>query len=155
KVQRRTQCKRITALRAWLDWCREAGHVSENVARKLTPPRTRDRAYGIVKRAVSFEELERICRAVETDHARRMASTKRSDRCPRLWLAATFRFAFYTGMRIGEIARLRWDAVDLDARAVTLTEQKNGKTQTIPLAPPAVDVLRELAEDATDGFVFK
>ena len=154
-VKRSTRRKRIAALRSWLDWCQSEGHVTENVAKDLKAPREQDRARSIVQRAVTLKELDRICEAVETDHARRIASENPSERCPRLWLIAVFRLAFYTGLRAGEIARLRWEDVDLDGASITLTEQKNGKADTVPLPSPAVALLADLAETADEGYVFK
>lgn len=48
-----------------------------------------------------------------------------------------------TGMRKTEIMELTWDRVDLEACRVTLLETKNDEPRVIPLARPAVAVLRE------------
>src|SRR5207249_4139629 len=42
---------------------------------------------------------------------------------------------YYTGLRLRDIADLQWNAVDLDARIITVTTQKTGKKLTVPIHP--------------------
>ena len=75
------------------------------------------------------------------------------------WLADLIVFAVHTGLRRGEIVNLEWDAVDLDARVLTVqnTETfttKNGTDRRVPLSDTAASVLERLAEDGADGYVF-
>ncbi len=65
------------------------------------------------------------------------------------WRRVLALLAFSTGARIGELARLRWGDVDLEAGAATLTG-KTG-TRTIPLPQAALDVLEGLPHGA--GYV--
>lgn len=58
--------------------------------------------------------------------------------------AAFIRLALFTGFRKGELLRLTWDAVDFERGMVTLREPKGGKTQTIPISEPALEVLKGL-----------
>ncbi len=152
---RATQSKRIGVLSALYGWAENAGHVDANLARQVKRPKVRGLAHSVVRKAVSESELEAICDAVRDDHERRMTAEYHRERCPRLWMAAAFRFAFYTGLRASEISRLTWSAVDLDAGTVAITEQKSGGADVLPLSPPALAVLRELAEDSADGYVFR
>jgi len=66
--------------------------------------------------------------------------------------AAFIKFAMFTGLRRGELFKLTWDDVDFDRGMVTLRDPKGGKSQTIPVCSPALDVLREL--DVVSTFVF-
>ncbi len=52
--------------------------------------------------------------------------------------------AFYTGMRQGEIAKLRWDRVDLDAGCIRLRAEdtKTERGRVIYLVPRALEILR-------------
>ena len=153
-VRRSTQGKRIGVLSAFYGWAVDAGHVKGNLARQVKRPKQRGAAHAIVSKAVTESELDAICQAVRDDHERRHASDDARVQTERGWMAGAFRFAFYTGLRASEISRLRWEAVDLDAATVTITEQKNGKADVLPLAPQALDVLADLAASADEGYVF-
>ena len=153
-VKRTTQGTRIGVLSAFYGWAVDAGHVKGNLARQIRRPKTRGAAHSIVNKAVTESELDAICQAVRDDQERRQSSDDARIQTERAWMADAFRFAFYTGLRASEISRLRWDAVDLDAATVTITEQKNGKADVLPLAPQALDVLTDLAASAGEGFVF-
>jgi integrase len=55
--------------------------------------------------------------------------------------------ALFTGMRRSEIARLKWEYVDLDARTLTVPTTKNGD----PLELPLSDFLQELLVTRRDN----
>jgi integrase len=54
----------------------------------------------------------------------------------------------YTGQRLGDISRLSWRSIDLDADTISLTTQKTGRRMVIPLAKPLHSYLESL--DLTD-----
>lgn len=58
--------------------------------------------------------------------------------------AAYFRFMLLTGIRKSALLALRWEDVDLDRAFLVLRGKsaKSGKTQSIPLSPGAVEVLK-------------
>jgi len=62
--------------------------------------------------------------------------------------------AYLTGMRKSEIAKLRWDDVDLERGYIYVRETKNNESRAIPIARPLMDTLRELREKAKSEFVF-
>lgn len=66
--------------------------------------------------------------------------------------AAFVRFALFTGLRRGELFKLKWDDVDFERGMITLRNPKGGKTTSLPLSPQALDVLRSL--DVSSAFVF-
>lgn len=45
-------------------------------------------------------------------------------------------FGLYTGQRIGDIARLTWENIDLTRNQIRLVTGKTGRRQTIPVAAP-------------------
>ncbi len=51
--------------------------------------------------------------------------------------------AMHTGLRMGELRRLRWENVDLARRHLTVpaAESKSGRTRTVPLNCPALEAL--------------
>ena len=51
------------------------------------------------------------------------------------------RLALCTGMRKGEMFRLKWDDVDFDRGFIHLRDPKGGKDQTIPLNQAARELL--------------
>jgi integrase len=60
--------------------------------------------------------------------------------------SALIKFALFSGFRKGEILRLAWEDVNFEQGMITLREPKGGKTQTIPISPQALDVLRGLGK---------
>jgi integrase len=48
----------------------------------------------------------------------------------------------WTGMRMSEGQRLRWEDVDLEGKTATLHQTKNGSRRVVPLGPEAIDVLK-------------
>lgn len=63
-------------------------------------------------------------------------------------------FALNTGMRKGEILRLRWDQVDLVNRSVRVTKTKSGKDRTVPLNDAAAGVIMSQRRMKQGDFVF-
>ena len=49
-----------------------------------------------------------------------------------------------TGLRRGELLKIRWDDVDLQRKILTLVETKNGKTHYLPLSGPAINLFNEI-----------
>jgi integrase len=45
-------------------------------------------------------------------------------------------FGLYTGQRIGDLARLTWQYVDLDRDEIRFVSRKTGRAMIIPIAPP-------------------
>lgn len=59
-------------------------------------------------------------------------------------LRSVLAMGYFTGMRLGEIRRLRWDAIDLDRCEARLDpgETKSGDGRTIPLASELTEMLK-------------
>ncbi len=68
----------------------------------------------------------------------------------RLWLAAhgewrgMIMFGLYTGQRLGDIAVLTWQNLDLELNELRLSTEKTGRRQIIPLARPLRDFIATL-----------
>jgi len=45
-------------------------------------------------------------------------------------------FGLYTGLRISDVAMLRWSNIDLEKREITIVVQKTGKPLILPIAAP-------------------
>lgn len=66
--------------------------------------------------------------------------------------AAFIKFKLLTGLRRGELFKLRWDDVDFGRGLVTLRKPKGGKTITLPLSKAALEVIEKL--DRKSDYVF-
>lgn len=67
--------------------------------------------------------------------------------------APLVRFAMETGMRRGEMLRLKPADCDLESCQLKIREAKNGFPRTIPLSRAAIEILRDRIE-AGDDFIF-
>lgn len=81
---------------------------------------------------------ERV-RALSLSEQRKLEQVVEEDSDPR---AKTVNLALRTGMRIGEIAALKWDAIDLESRLIYVNETYqrvsygNGKKSKLQFGPP-------------------
>ncbi len=66
------------------------------------------------------------------------------ERWPCKESASIVKFALYTGLRKGELFKLKWDDVDLEHGLITVRDPKGGRTITIPISDAALYVLRNL-----------
>lgn len=66
--------------------------------------------------------------------------------------AAFVKFAFYTGLRRGELFKLKWSDVDLERGFIILRSPKGGKTITLPVSSEAVETLKSI--DVKGEYVF-
>jgi integrase len=61
----------------------------------------------------------------------------------------------YTGMRLGDVADLKWQNVELGSRELRFNMEKTGKPIVIPIAAPLYRHLMDIAgTDTVDGAVF-
>jgi integrase len=63
-------------------------------------------------------------------------------------------FLLYTGLRRGELFKMKWCDVDLHRQIVTLRDPKGKKDTTLPLSDKAVDVLLDIPKEHDTQFVF-
>lgn len=66
------------------------------------------------------------------------------------WLKDIIIFAINTGFRQSEILNLKWYQIDFQRRTVTITEQKNGDVDTLPLNETVMTLLRDKVEMPLD-----
>lgn len=59
--------------------------------------------------------------------------------------AAFVKFAFYTGLRRGELFKLKWSEIDMERGFITLRNPKGGKTITLPVSSEAIETLKSLS----------
>lgn len=85
------------------------------------------------------EQLSNLLEAIDTDHD--------------LQAANFMRMALFTGMRRGELFKLKWEDVDFERGFIHIIQPKGGKDQTIPLNQAAREVLENHPRDDSP-FVF-
>ncbi len=59
-----------------------------------------------------------------------------------------------TGMRRGEIAKLKWENVDIEDGVIHVVETKNDESRSIPIAKLLLETLKELKSKAKTDLVF-
>lgn len=90
------------------------------------------------KRALTADELTRVCRSVDGE------------------MRVLFAIGLYTGLRLKDCALLKWENVDTLRRMITCTPAKTariGKVVTIPIHPVLFEFLTETPEPKRRGFV--
>ncbi|MCS4102366.1 tyrosine-type recombinase/integrase [Salinibacter ruber] len=145
-VKATTGANRYRHVGAILRW---KGH--ESIIDAVEKPKTGEK----LPKAVRPDELRSICRAAVKDYREK----RRKNHCrPReiVWIVPAIRFAYFTGLRGSELARVRWSHVDLDRQQLTIYRQKSGDESTIPLVKHAREILRRLYDgEYGDTFVFR
>lgn len=76
------------------------------------------------------------------------------DEWPDIQVTNIIRLALFTGLREGELFRLKWESVDLEGGWLFIKDPKGGKDQVIPLNEMALSVLREHPRMKDSDFVF-
>lgn len=119
----------LVLLRRVYNWSREMGlYKGTNPTDSIKPPRLNNQRVEFL----SKQELGRLLEVLEAWKNRRVA--------------LLVEFALFTGCRRGELLRLQWDDVDLDALTLRLRDPKGGMDAVLPLSEAAGDVLRAALE---------
>jgi len=139
-----------THINAFTSWARSQGHDAPDPVAPLKRDMP-DPAY------ITEDELYAICTAhcdlmeekAARKHVPRKTAFQRAD------MTEIFRFAFYTGLRRGELVGLRAQDIDTSDWMLRLgSSQKGKRPTTIPVPPPARTVIRPFLESASNGRVF-
>lgn len=111
-----TANNRLKILRVAFQQAYRDGVIDDNLAAKV--PLMKVPAGETARRAFTLNELKTLL-AVADDE----------------WKGMIF-FGVYTGQRLGDIVRLRWENIDLETGILALTTQKTRRRQILPLASP-------------------
>ena len=142
----------------------KAGELTENPVRRVDKPRI-DRRGKV--RFLDQAEESRLRRAlaerdVEMQNQRAASNRRRQTRHERILpplshfgdhLTPAVLLSMNTGLRRGEILKLRWRSVDFNHRLLTVEGRnaKNRQTRHVPLNEEAVSVLRRWREQSGTG----
>ncbi|NJK80411.1 MAG: tyrosine-type recombinase/integrase [Chloroflexaceae bacterium] len=113
----------LCALRNFFGWCVEAGILTENPAASVRSPRV----VSPPPDALSVEAVGGLLRAINEPSRAHTRTWRRNRRAVLLLL--------YTGLRIGELAALKWSDIDLARGVLLVRSGKYGKHRAIPLHP--------------------
>lgn len=113
----------LKILRSAFAQARRDGLIDVNEAERVTLLKRKDR---FERRPFTLEELKRILEAASDE-----------------WRGMIL-FGLYTGQRLGDIASLTWNNVDLQREELRLVTSKTGRRQIIPLAPPLLRYVESL-----------
>jgi len=128
-----TRRSRFRQLRAVLRWA-ECGELLD----EIDAPRRPDNLPTPIRR----HELGKICEGLKRRY-RRLRSQRKTRAGVLLWAIPAFRFSFFSGLRAGEIASLRWRDLDNERGVIRLRDTKSGGDQTVPLISPAEAALSD------------
>ena len=124
---------------------------------KQYKPQTVKHVLSLLKRIVRFGFKRQLCgelsfpvdpvrvdnRTTEDLTADQLARLLRAlDDSPDITAANMMRMALYTGMRRGELFKLKWTDIDFERNFIDIRQPKGGVSQKIPLNNPAREVLK-------------
>lgn len=105
-------------------------------------------------KAITRNELDKICSCIRADYDSKLAKRQVFEG-QIVWKIPAYRFAFHTGMRASEIARLHWKHIDMEKSLIYIFEQKNRREQTIPLNRKAREGLAAVPQREGENYVFQ
>ena len=109
---------------------RRDGYILENPAEFVDPVREDSNN---TRRPFTISEIRRILELADDE-----------------WKSLIL-FGLYTGQRLGDLARLTWDNIDLVRGEIRLKTGKTGKRLILPIAPPLRKHLENLPTSDTPG----
>ena len=140
-IHRKTMANHLTLLIAMLNHARDLNWISETprIRKPRIPLFTRDFAY-----LRTDEEISRFLLSAQREGEH---------------VYMLYAFAIYTGMRLGEIAGLRWDCVDFTRRLIAVQRSFEGPTKAedvryVPILDPLLPLLRQWKLKLPGDFVF-
>ena len=114
----------LKVLRLLFKAARREGLIAEDPTEFVDTVRDRDRSKRAPKRRpFMMDEIEAVIAAANPE-----------------WKSMVM-FGLYTGQRLGDVATLLRQDIDLKRKQLTIVTRKTGKRLTIPLAPPLLDFL--------------
>ena len=69
-------------------------------------------------------------------------------------LPALIVLGFHTGLRVGNLLRLRWEDIDIEARTASVAITKNGRPHIAPLTDSCLNELERLRRGPPNAFIF-
>lgn len=146
-VKKSTLRMRYRHVRACFNWLEGEGYIDRNPVDEIEPPKAGEK----VPKFLTPSQLDRLLRGMDAYREMRMDMKGRTPKVQ--WLKDVILVAVCTGLRLGELAALRWDAVDFESGFLTVRNRdgefttKSGSERSVPLIGDAKEVLERLAEE--------
>ena len=122
RIRQRTIARQFSAVRSMLNWAKDEKLIEVNPLHGVTPT-----ALGIASKANPDEKASDVRALTATEEKRlRAAIAKRKD-----YLKPLVLVALGTGMRRGELFRLRWVQIDGDQNTITIPVSKSGRRRVV------------------------
>lgn len=113
----------LKIIRSALNHAKREGLIVENVAQRIKVITIKEDG---TRRAFTLPELKRLIAVAQGE-----------------WKGMIM-FGLYTGQRLGDIATLTWQNIDLEQNELRLVTNKTGRRQIIPLASPLLRHIESL-----------
>ena len=127
----------LKVLRACFNAAQRQDLLDKNVASKVATLKQRGENQ---RRAFTLEEVKKVL--------------KQCDKAGGEWRGLILT-AVYTGQRLGDIAQVTWQQVDLENKSISFVTQKTGKRLSLSWAGPLQDHIEELpSADTPKAYVF-
>jgi integrase len=165
KLGKETLLGKIT--RADIEKYQAERSASQSRYKKLLNPATVNRELAVLKhlftKAVDWRVLDQspaVAVKLHREKNRRVRYLSAEEcrallaACPSITLKCIILLAIHTGMRKGEILKLKWIDTNLRERFIEIVDQKNGERSTIPLNQTAVETLRAIPRRIDSDYVF-
>lgn len=134
RASRRTYLRYCKMLFGWMV---AEGYLDESPAAGIRYPRRKVR---ISDKTLSEDQLRSVLGAHKEIQRRKIVDGR--TRGLHVWFKPLVTFAFYTGLRRGEIVRMTWDKIDLMRGFIEVTDTKPGRERVVPIHRSLDPVLR-------------
>ncbi|MBI9112749.1 site-specific integrase [Maridesulfovibrio ferrireducens] len=149
----------------------DVDRLRHRLTKKGLAPATIKHAIVLLKRIINYSVQRGLCPSIDASRLHfempKINNIKTEDltteqlkallkvlnESPNQQVANLMQMALYTGMRRGELFRLRWKDIDFKRGFITLKDPKSGVDQKIPLNQAARQVLKN-HERSTSDYVF-
>jgi integrase len=123
---------------------------------KVIAPQTVKHVLGLLKRLCNFGLKKQLCPGINFKIEMPRVDNQRTedlspvqlqrllaamDESPDIEAVAFMKMALFTGMRRGELMKLKWEDIDFERGFISIRFPKSGVSQKIPLNPQARDIL--------------
>ena len=124
-----TQRNYYRHLKAFFAWMTQKEIISENPCDDVKPPKQKDNLVEKIFDDATLKTIFTTFRKTQLKHKKSGAITH--DTQKQHWFKPLITTAYYTGLRRGELVRLRWEHVNLSERELYVTDTKGGNERTV------------------------